>query len=148
MAPVLSFKSNAAAIARRVDAWSQNITPELAQATLKAATVITAAAKREAPVATGRLRRSISYQAGGEARYIVAPAVPYAVAVHNGSKPHIIRPTNKRALWWKGALHPVKSVRHPGNRANPFMTRALANSRPEIEQITADCGHQIITRQG
>lgn len=148
MPPVISMSSNAAAIARRVSAWGDAVTPELAAATLKCATVLVAAGKREAPVQTGRLRRSISYQAGGQGRYVVAPAVPYAVAVHEGTRPHEIRPKNKRALFWKGAAHPLRVVHHPGTRANAFMTRALANSRPQLAQIAADCGHQIVVRQG
>lgn len=148
MPPLISMSSNAARIQQRVAAWSGNVTRALAKATLQAATVITAAAKQEAPVQTGRLRRSIAYQAGGPGRYVVAPAVPYAVPLHEGSRPHEIRPKNKRALFWKGAAHPLRVVHHPGNRANAFMTRALANSRPQIAHIAAACGHQIIVRQG
>ena len=142
----MRLSSNADKVAKRVQAWSKNVGPELARATLEVATTITANAKREAPAATGRLRRSISYVAGGEARYIVAPNVPYAVPVHEGSRPHVIRPTRAKALFWRGALHPVRVVNHPGNKGNPFMTRGLAASLPTIRQIVERCGHTIVTR--
>lgn len=150
----MSITSNAAAITKRVAAWSENVGPALARATLAAATVLTAAAKREAPVGTtGRLRRSISYQAGGGSReagrrYVVMPNTPYAVAVHTGTRPHIIRPTRKKALFWRGAAHPVKLVRHPGTKPNAFMKRALERSRPRLDQIAREAGATIITRQG
>jgi HK97 gp10 family phage protein len=146
--PAISFSSNADAVAKRVAAWSQNVNPALAKATLEAATVLTASAKRESPVKTGRLRRSISYQAGGQLRYVVAPAVPYAAAVHGGTRPRTIVPTTKRALFWKGARHPVKRVNHPGSKGDPFMTRALSKSEPRIRQIAAAAGASIVVKQG
>jgi Bacteriophage HK97-gp10, putative tail-component len=146
--PPLSISSNADQIARRVAAWEGRVGPALARATLQAATVLVAAAKREAPVKSGRLRRSVSYQAGGRGRYVVSPAVPYAGMVHSGTRPHTIVPTRKRALFWRGARHPVKRVNHPGTRGNPYMTRALERSRPQIAQIARDAGASIVVRQG
>lgn len=148
MAPLLGMTSNAAALARRVDQWSSTIGPALARATLQCATVLTAAAKREAPIATGRLRRSIAYQVAGDARYVVAPHTDYAVPVHEGSRPHEIRPRRGRALFWKGAAHPVKVVNHSGSQANKFMTRAVATSRPQLRHIAAEAGQTIVLRQG
>lgn len=147
----LSISSNAEAITKRVAAWSENVGPALARATLQCATVLTAAAKREAPVAKvkgGRLRRSISYQAGGHGRYVVMPHTAYAVPVHEGRKAVVIRPTRKKALFWKGAAHPVKVVHQPARKGNAFMTRALARSRPRLEQIAREAGATIVTRQG
>jgi len=144
----MKLTSNADVIAKRVQGWSANVGTELATATLECATVLTAAAKREAPVRSGRLRRSISYQAGGQGSYVVSTNVPYAVDVHEGTRPHIIRPVNKRALAWKGMRHPVKLVHHPGTRGNPFMTRALSTSHAQITAIAARAGARIVVRQG
>lgn len=144
----LSISSNVAAITKRVAAWSENVTPALARATLAAATVLVAAAKREAPVERGRLRRSISYQAGGHGRYVVMPNTAYAVPVHEGRKALVIRPTRKKALFWKGAAHPVNVVHQPARKGNPYMTRALARSRPRLDQIAREAGVSIVTRQG
>ena len=42
-------------------------------------------------------------------------------AIHQlGTGPYVIRPKNGKALFWKGAKHPVKSVNHPGIPARPF----------------------------
>lgn len=65
------------------------------------------------PVDTGRLRSSIQVEKqGGD--WIIGTNVPYAEHVELGVKPHVIKPVNKKALYWKGAKHPVKSVNHPG----------------------------------
>jgi hypothetical protein len=141
----MKISSNAEQIARRVATWSEQVTPELARATLSCATLLTAAGKRESPVKTGRMRRSISYVAGGPARYVVSPNVPYAAAVHSGTKPHVIVPTRKKALFWQGARHPVRRVNHPGTKGDPFMTRALDKSTPQIRRIAADAGANIVT---
>ena len=141
----MKLTSNADVIAKRVATWSHNVGPELGRATLQCATVLTAAAKRESPVRTGRLRRSISYVAGGPARYVVSPNVPYAASVHGGTRAHVIVPTVKKALFWKGARHPVRRVNHPGTKGNPFMTRALDRSTPEIRRIAAAAGASIVT---
>lgn len=144
----LSISSNAEAITKRVAAWSENVGPALARATLAAATVLVAAAKREAPVRKGRLRRSIAYQVAGDARYVVMPNTAYAVPVHEGRQAVVIRPTRKKALFWKGAAHPVKLVRQPARKGNAFMTRALQRSRPQLDQIAREAGATIVTRQG
>lgn len=51
----------------------------------------------------------------------------YAAAVHEGAKPHIIRPKKKKALKfvYRGQTVIVKSVRHPGNKARPWLLTAL-----------------------
>lgn len=46
-----------------------------------------------------------------------------------GTRPHIINPRTKQALWWTGALHPVRRVRHPGTPERAPMRRALASVR-------------------
>jgi hypothetical protein len=46
-----------------------------------------------------------------------------------GTPPHLIFPVVKQALWWEGASHPVRRVRHPGNREYAPMRRALYTKR-------------------
>ena len=50
--------------------------------------------------------------------------------ITGGTKPHIIRPKRKKALWWEGAEHPVKIVHHPGTKANKFTGRAFRRWLP------------------
>ena len=54
-----------------------------------------------------------------------------------------ILPRLKKALYWPGALHPVRSVKHPGSRANPFMERIIAVSQPEIDTMFGTALKQI-----
>ena len=63
---------------------------------------------------------------------------PYALYVHRGTGlfgPHAtrIRPTTKNALYWKGALHPVKSVK--GQVANPFVERTFGQIKEPVIRI-------------
>lgn len=44
----------------------------------------------------------------------------YAIFQNNGTRPHIIKPKSKKGLFWLGAGHPVKQVKHPGLPARPF----------------------------
>lgn len=72
----------------------------------------------------------------GGARYTVghSNALPYVKSVHDGSKPHIIRPRVKKALWWDGAAHPVALVNHPGYKGNPYLTNALDAQQEAINR--------------
>ena len=47
--------------------------------------------------------------------------VPYAAALHFGTKPYVIKPRLKKALFWPGADHPVSQVNHPGLTPRPFL---------------------------
>lgn len=63
------------------------------------------------------------------------PTVNYAAAVEFGTKPHIIKPVNKKALFWQGAKHPVRQVRHPGSPPNPYMERIIEQASPLINDV-------------
>lgn len=90
--------------------------------------VIERQAKLETPVSTGRLRSGFRIKVRG-LQGTIFNRVKYALFVHEGTEPHIILPVIKKALWWKGADHPVKKVNHPGTASNPFMERALKKTR-------------------
>lgn len=105
--------------------------------------------KRETPVKTGTLRRSITskVEQGGN-RGVIGTNLTYARAVHDGTKPHLIRPKRAKALFWKGAKHPVRVVRHPGTKANAFMTRTAARLRPIAERELARTFGSALARVG
>jgi hypothetical protein len=63
------------------------------------------------------------------------PMVSYAPYVHEGTKAHIILPVIKKALFWKGARHPVKKVQHPGTTPRPFLLRAVESSIEKIKKF-------------
>jgi phage virion morphogenesis protein len=81
---------------------------------------------------SGILRDSIRYQPIGNNGVRVGTNVVYA-AIHQlggKTKPHVIKPRRGRALFWPGAKHPMKSVRHPGSviPARPFLGLSEADS--------------------
>lgn len=86
------------------------------------------------PFKTGRLLQSFIPSFGRlQARW--SPTVRYAIFVHEGTRPHDIYPVIKRALFWKGAAHPVKVVHHPGTRAQPFMKDIAQRSTEDINRL-------------
>jgi hypothetical protein len=78
------------------------------------------------PVDTGGLKGSIKVDYKGDGVYEIS-MLKYGEFVEFGTSPHIIRPKNKQALFWKGAEHPVKLVNHPGTRPNPFIRNTIYN---------------------
>lgn len=119
------------------------ITGELDNIVGRAITRVDREAKREAPVnkqsGGGNLRQSISSHKTGIAAGVVEVTAAYAAAVHEGTRPHEIRPKVKKALANRRmGLFFGKVVHHPGTKANPFLTRALENATPAINaDVTA-----------
>jgi len=68
---------------------------------------------------------------------------PYARYVHDGTRAHQILPNAKKALYWPGAAHPVRSVQHPGTRAQPFLTDALTAEVPRIEAVVGAAAEAV-----
>ena len=81
-------------------------------------------------VDTGHLRRGIGNFRRGMTVTVHTSNIKYAVMVEKGTKAHIIKPKDKKALYWKGARHPVKSVRHPGSKAKPYLIPAFEKEIP------------------
>lgn len=83
-----------------------------------------------APFDTGRMkasggmnvRRTVSTSRG-----TVSYRTDYATIVHEGSRPHLIRPRRAKALRFRvgGRVVYAKRVRHPGTRSQPWLWRAL-----------------------
>ena len=80
-------------------------------------------------VKTGHLRRGITTDVGNMEVTVHTSNIKYARGVEEGTRPHTIKAKNKKALYWKGAKHPVKSVRHPGSRAKPFLIPAFEKEK-------------------
>lgn len=47
---------------------------------------------------------------------------------------YTIRPKNKKALFWPGAAHPVKSVNHPGMRPRAIIKPTFDKYLPKIKR--------------
>lgn len=103
-------------------------------------------AKILAPVDTGRLRAAIgpprySRTATLRAQATIDVNVDYADFVHNGTRPHVIRPRRADVLRFTvgGQVVYARVVHHPGTRARPFLDRAL-------REVTAGRGYRIRER--
>ena len=83
-------------------------------------------------VITGHLRRGISTDIKALEATIHTSSIKYAPGVEFGTKSHIIRPKNKKALYWKGAKHPVKQVNHPGSKAKPYLIPAFNQEKDQF----------------
>jgi hypothetical protein len=87
-------------------------------------------AREEAPEDTGAFKKGIGFRtfiSGNTAGFRVHMPQPLGNFIVKGTKPHPIPKVEKkgRYLWWEGAEHPVKRVRHPGTKANKFAGRAF-----------------------
>lgn len=88
---------------------------------------------------TGTLRRSIQERVENNGfRGIVyqdASIAPYGESIEKGRRALTIYPKTKKALYWHGAPHPMRSVNQPARAARPFMAPALEYSLPQVRSI-------------
>lgn len=96
------------------------------------ATRVQLAGKAQAGVRTGALKRDITKRwirgRGKDLAIAVGSSVRHAHLHHEGTRPHLIRPKNAKALRFMNANGDVvfaRVVRHPGTRANRFLSDNL-----------------------
>jgi HK97 gp10 family phage protein len=119
---------NTRAYERGLRRWFGGMSDDVKRAVERTRIDVQNEARRRAPVDTGRLRSSIVSRAENSGRsigYVVGTNVNYAAAVEYGTAPHVIKPRDKKALFWPGAAHPVAQVNHPGTRPQPFLRPAI-----------------------
>jgi len=58
--------------------------------------------------------------------------VRYGVFVHEGTKPHEIKPKNGKALYFGGKFY--KSVKHPGTKKDQFIYKAIKKNKLFMEK--------------
>lgn len=63
----------------------------------------------------------------------LAHGVDYGEILEDGSKPHVITPKNGKALYWKGAVHPVKKVNHPGTKGFKTIENTLEGNKGMVK---------------
>ena len=88
-------------------------------------------ARQDSPVRTGHLGQSVSegtiaMVGPRTAHGSVKATARYALYVHEGTRPHTIRPRTAQALRFEvgGRVVFAKVVRHPGTKARPFLRNA------------------------
>ena len=96
-------------------------------------------AKRLVPVDTARLRRSIilTPTVVGSTIFKLSTNVEYAADVEFGTRPHVIKPSSKKALSFKmkGKNIVVKKVQHPGTRPQPYFRPAIFQAKHKDVKI-------------
>lgn len=136
-------------LTRAFDRAPQLSEPILQQAIAKSAAILASHTEPpNIPWRTGTMARSFNPATIGRLFARWYPRVDYAPHVQFGTKPHIIEPKNGKALYWKGAAHPVKRVNHPGSRPKKFMEKILSVSVSEINELFKNAGDAIVSAIG
>lgn len=101
--------------------------------------LILAEMKIKVPVDTGNLRDHLRIKVLADRWEIGPEGVDYAMAVEHGSKPHTIRAKNGGTMAFQigGRTVYAKSVRHPGNRAQPYIRPAYEKYVKELSKNIA-----------
>jgi HK97 gp10 family phage protein len=112
------------------------------------ASEIQADMQQRAHVVTGKMRANITIkdEPSGITVGVDDAVVPYAKYEAYGTKPHIIRAKNKKALMFKvgGKTVIVKSVHHPGQPAHDFVTPAIEDFIHKLGPAASDVGVTLI----
>lgn len=90
---------------------------------------------------TSHARQSLHAGVEGRGRDLtlyLSHGVKYGKYLEEGTPPHVIRPKNKKALYWHGAAHPVKKVNHPGTKGYPVIENTLTGNKERIKRTVID----------
>lgn len=92
--------------------------------------LILSEAKAQVGVKTGRLKASLHMQHGrsGPGQFVkIGSPLNYALAHHEGTRPHVITPNRKEYLRFssKGRVVYSRVVMHPGTKPNKYLTDNL-----------------------
>ena len=97
------------------------------------------------PVKTGNLRRSLMVKVE-PGRIIIGPTAEYAPFVEFDTKPHLIKPKNKRALSFvvNGQRVYARVVHHPGTTAQQFVRPAFEDWVNSVGPAIAEANVKVI----
>ncbi len=91
---------------------------------------------------TGALRQSLYNRAIPNGREVGhdPQRAPHALFVNFGTRPHVIRPKDKKALRWVAGNGFVfaKKVNHPGYRGDAYIVQAATEAVREFARIVGD----------
>lgn len=99
--------------------------------------------RRNVPWDTGTLAKTFQTKVQGLTGNVY-PTVKYADAVHDGYGPNVIKAAPGKALFWPGAAHPVKSVKHPGYEGDPFLDRMVKAAEPDTNRIQQKIADNVV----
>lgn len=93
---------------------------------------------------TGALARSLFLKPEGENGWVIGHNLqhaPYSLFVHWGTKPHVIRPRDKKALRWAGGQGGAtgfifaRFVKHPGYKGHAYLIEAADAAVKQFDAI-------------
>ena len=88
---------------------------------------------------TGAMMKAVFLHKQGNAHYVGVDKklAPYALFVHWGTKPHLIKPNKRKALrWTNGSVFSfAKVIHHPGYKGDPFLTLALDDGLKKLPEF-------------
>lgn len=112
-----------------IDVISADLSKKLGRVALKTQNWI----KKEMPTKTGRAKNSVVVFKNEDGTWTVGSNLDYMVFIELDTRPHEITPLNKNALYWPGAMHPVKKVMHPGTTGKFIFLRASMIARKILQ---------------
>lgn len=123
------------------------LVPEVQQKVLRGLAQVafdTAQTQVDTHTQTGALARSLRLRSDGQGGWIVGhdqQHAPYVSFVHWGSRPHIIRPRDKKALRWPSGQGGqtgfvfAKWVKHPGYAGDAWLVKAAEEAVRQFDAI-------------
>jgi HK97 gp10 family phage protein len=114
----------------------------------KAAEEVKMKMREEAPVDTGALRDSIAVVKQGGDHWTIGPVgIEYAAAQEYGAKPHVIVASAGKVLAFQvgGQQKFAKSVKHPGNKPQPYIRPAADWAREQLSEEIQVIGNSMLS---
>lgn len=123
------------------------LVPEVQAKTLRGLAQVafdTAQTQVDTHTQTGALARSLRLRSNGDGGWIVGhdqQHAPYSLWVHWGSRPHVIRPREKKALRWpsgaggKTGFVFAKWSKHPGYAGDSWLVKAADEAVRQFDAI-------------
>jgi len=92
---------------------------------------------KEAPKDHGKLAGSWTPQQMGELYWAINSKTKYRFMIETGTKAHEIRPKTKKSLAFKvqGEWVFCTLVKHPGTKANPYITRSIDKTEKRVGEF-------------
>ena len=125
----------------------KRLVPEVRQQVLNGMAQVafdTAQQQADTHTKTGALARSLRLRPEGDSAWIIdhdLQHAPHAVFVHWGTRPHVIRPKDKKALRWVAGSGSAtgfvfsRFVRHPGYAGDAWLVKGAEEAVRQFDAV-------------
>lgn len=98
------------------------------------------------PVRTGKLMASWNYVKISDGRYVVGSRMFYAPYLEFGTRPHVIRPKQARALRFEvdGEVVYARYVHHPGIKPMGFVRKAIKLVKDRFRSFASNIVRNVL----